>query len=114
MSTAFRNGEIETLKMIFDGCQRLERIGISYGANYFNESELLEVIANHSPKKFHEIKLDQLVLSPKEISLNELEPIFKSWARRQSQKPLSLVIMDRSNKLKVKKGIYYSFFHTKS
>ncbi len=49
--------EIETLKVILNSCQELESVEVWCGNGYLNETELLEVVAKHSPKKFYELKI---------------------------------------------------------
>ena len=92
------------VKVILNGCQRLERIAVSCGDGdcYLHEDEVLEIITKDSPKEFHELKLLMDNFSQKEIFSKELEPIFKSWANRQPQKSLSLIIFN-PYELEVKK-----------
>ena len=52
--TIFKNDELETLKVIFNGCQQLESIKMLCGESYLNESELLEVV-KYSSKNFYDI-----------------------------------------------------------
>ncbi|PKY57623.1 hypothetical protein RhiirA4_449075 [Rhizophagus irregularis] len=42
---------------IFIRCQYLESIKIWCGVEYLNETEVLEIVANHSPNSFHELKI---------------------------------------------------------
>ncbi len=112
LCTIFNNDEMETLKAILIGCQQLESIKVWCGDSYLNENKLLEVVVKCSPKKFHEVKILQLVkirksswimnltLSEREFFLGELEPILISWANRIPPKLLSLIVLDN---LKIKK-----------
>ena len=47
----------EVLKKIFNNCQYLESIKIWCGDYYLSENDLLEVVAEYSPRNFHELKL---------------------------------------------------------
>ena len=51
LRTKFKWNEIETLKVILNGCIQLETINVSCGKDYLNEDELLEVVTRYSPKK---------------------------------------------------------------
>ena len=95
LCTHFKNDEVETLRMILNGCQRLERIAVSCGDGD-DLNELLKIITKDSPKEFYELKIRILTgkFSQKEILSIELEPIFKSWSNRQPQKSLSLIIFN--------------------
>ena len=64
-----------------------------------NDYKLLEIIAAYSPKRFYELRLCWQVLRT-ETFLKELESFFISWANRI---PFSLIIIDDSSQLKVKK-----------
>jgi len=103
LHTGFKSDETETLKAILNGCQLLESIKVQYDyENNLSKNELLEVIAECSPEKFHEIKIHWEVLRT-ETPLEELEPFFTGWAKRIPRKSLSLIIIDLSGKLKVGK-----------
>ena len=67
---------------------------LSCGKDYLNEGELLEVVTRYSPKKFHELKVRVDHYPKKEYFLKDLGPIFKSWANRQSQHSLSLIMVN--------------------
>ena len=86
----FNNGELDMLKSIFNSCQHLEGLVIWYGKS-FNEKELLETVANHSPKNFHELKLRELDLFPE-----SLESFFVNWQNRGSKKSISLIVIKGS------------------
>ena len=66
---------------------------------------MLEVVTKYSSKEFHELKIywksSSESFARMEIFLEELEPIFLSWANRQ--KSLSLIITVRYSELKVEK-----------
>src|SRR5207248_1297507 len=47
--TPIMNDELETLKIIFIRCQRLESIKILCGNNYLNEKGILETLTEYSP-----------------------------------------------------------------
>ena len=78
----FREEEVETFKVILNGCQQLESVSITCN------SKLLEVVAKCSPKNFYE-----LTVIYKRGIVQELEHFFISWQNRASQKPLSLTIL---------------------
>jgi len=104
--TIFGDNEIETLKVILNGCEQLESIKVWCGTGYLNEVELLKVIAKCSPKKFYKLRIIYIRLSliDSELFSEELEPIFISWANRIPQKPLSLIVINGgANILKFKK-----------
>ncbi len=60
LSTIFKVDEIETLKMIFNSCQQLESLRVWCGHRgdfkSLHESDLFEVVAKYSPKKFYELR----------------------------------------------------------
>ena len=91
LCTISKNDEIETLKMVFYSCQHLESIEVRCDYDNLNESKILETIANHSPKKFYELKI-YYASNTLELFPEELEPVFKIWANRIPQIPLSLII----------------------
>ncbi len=102
----FKDDEIDTLKIILNGCQQLESIKVWCGDFYLNETELLEVVAKCSSKKFYELKIYFIcrVYGPElEFFSEELEPVFVSWADRIPQEPLSLIIVDCPTYIRVKK-----------
>ncbi len=103
--TKYKNDEVETLKLILNGCQQLESIGV-WCDNYYqlNECELLEVVTKYSPKKFHELKIFFPNHLESEIFPKELEPVFINWSNRIPQKSLSLIVIYcRIIGLKIKK-----------
>ncbi len=101
--TIFKSDEIERLKTILDSCQQLESIKVWCGLDYLNESELLKVVAKHSPKKFYKLKIFYKNYGEPELFSEELEPVFISWANRIPQKSLSLFIKDYTKIFGVKK-----------
>ena len=89
----FKKDELETLKMIFDGCQKLKSMKFWCRDNerFLNKNEMFEVIAKHSPKDFHELKLyyiEKLKLLPE-----DLESFFISWKNSKPQKLLSFIVV---------------------
>jgi len=101
LCTGFKYNEIETLKVILNGCQQLESNDVLCGSGFLNENELLKVVAEYSPKTFYEVKIDYT--DYKGFFLGELEPVFISWANRIPQKPLSLIITCGGSDCQVKK-----------
>ena len=92
LSTGFKNDELETLKMVFNGCQYLESISIWCGDGFFSEKEALEAFAKYSHKYISELILYHMCVVRFELLPEELESFFISWTNRISQKPFSLVI----------------------
>src|SRR5207249_4796692 len=70
------------------GCQYMEGISI-FGDTSINEGKVLEIIAKHSPKNFHEIKLYR----PKSYLKDHLESFLISWKNRESKKSISLIVI---------------------
>ena len=91
LCTHFKNDEVETLKMILNGCQRLERIAVSCG-----DGDHLNELLNYkdSPKEFNELKILMENSSQKGNLSRELERIFESRSNSQPQKSLSLIIFN--------------------
>ncbi|GES88004.1 hypothetical protein GLOIN_2v1876445 [Rhizophagus clarus] len=87
----FNNGEKDILKSIFNNCQYLESIKIWCGGSHLSEKEAFEVVANHSPKNFYELKIYYSSIS--EVSSEDLESFFINWKNRTSKKLLSLIII---------------------
>ncbi|CAI2172749.1 1752_t:CDS:1 [Funneliformis geosporum] len=103
LSINFGNDELETLKTIFVHCQYLESIKIWCQDDYnrLNGRNLLEVVVNHAPKNFYELKIYMnLILLP-----TDLEKFFISWKDRSPQKTLSLVIIIDEFSLEIKEEI---------
>ena len=74
----------------------------------------MEIIAECSHEKFHEIKIHWEVLHT-ETPLEELEPFFTSWANRIPRRSLSLIIIiGRLGQLKVGKKIQKRLKNLKS
>ncbi|CAG8762257.1 12438_t:CDS:2, partial [Funneliformis caledonium] len=91
LSINFGNDELDTLKSIFEHCQGLEGIKIwcQDDHNHLNGRNLLEIVVNHAPKNFYELKIYMnITLLP-----SELETSLISWKNRTPQKSLSLVII---------------------
>ncbi len=91
--TRFKNDELETLKMIFNGCQQLESIEV-YCDYHLNENKLLQVVVKDSPKEFYKLKIifEEGDDVKSELFSEELEPVFLSWANRIPKKSLSITI----------------------
>ncbi|PKK61463.1 hypothetical protein RhiirC2_791770 [Rhizophagus irregularis] len=85
--TLFPKNEMETLKFIFNNCQKLESIKILCGEGYLTEKEILKIVAIHSPKNFHELKLYNF-----DISGSDFEPFFINWKDRVPLKSISFII----------------------
>ncbi|RIA88721.1 hypothetical protein C1645_825958 [Glomus cerebriforme] len=92
LDTGLTNNDMETLKMFFDNIQCLESIRI-YCEGHFNEKNLFEIVVKYSPKNFNELKLIYANNARSQLTPEELESFFVSWAIRISQKSLSLVII---------------------
>ena len=96
LSTGFRNNELETLKIVFTGCEYLERFYIwCGGSEYLSENEALEMFVKYSPKDIHELILVYQYVVQSELLPDELESFFLSWMNRILKKSLSLVIVKR-------------------
>src|SRR5436305_10781589 len=94
------NYGLDMLKTIFDSCQDLEGIVICCGEGFWNEKEVLKTVANHSPKKFCELKLIN-----SELFLEDLESFFINWENRASKKLISLILIDDFKSLEYMKKI---------
>jgi hypothetical protein len=86
--------ELSSLKKIFINCQYLESINIWCKDNY---KDVLEIVANYSPRNFHELKLYCAVNIKSEILSKELEKFFIVWKNRIPQKSLSFIIEGYNN-----------------
>ena len=85
-----KNNESEILQNIFNSCQHLESVTIWCGGFYIDEREMLNIVANSSPKNFYKLKIYNDVKSE---SLPEtLESFFISWGKRIPQKSLILIV----------------------
>ncbi|GBC00283.1 hypothetical protein RclHR1_00380051 [Rhizophagus clarus] len=80
-----------SLKLIFMNCKELESIEILRRGTSLSGKELLEVIAQHSPKNFHELKLHNFY---EEIDHEDLESFFISWKKRSPRKLFTLIFKD--------------------
>ncbi|GBB99555.1 hypothetical protein RclHR1_03560010 [Rhizophagus clarus] len=76
--TQFSNHGIEILKMVFINCQRLEFI-ITHlcEGTYLGVKDLLEIVANYSPKDFHKLELH--CHWDVKLGSKDLEPFFIGW-----------------------------------
>ncbi|GBB97400.1 hypothetical protein RclHR1_02990001 [Rhizophagus clarus] len=95
----FHKNELDILKTILINCQSLESIKVKCGKNlfeeYLSEKEVLEIVANHSPNNFCELKI--YIVSDSDISLDDLDSFFFSWKNRVPKKLLSLIIIKNKN-----------------
>jgi len=103
LSTLFKYNELRKLKTILSSFQQLERVKVWCGKGLLNENELLETVVKYSQKKFHELIIHYTYSFRSELFSEELEPVFTMWANRIPQQPLSLIIIDCSTYMKVKK-----------
>ena len=107
LSTTISKDEVETLISIFNCCQQLKRIALAgCGSPSLEVEQLLEVVAKHSSKTFHEIIMCYEGRVFSEYFSKEIESFFISWANRRSQKSISIVICGiHVNKLVVNKEV---------
>ncbi|RIA90187.1 hypothetical protein C1645_876264 [Glomus cerebriforme] len=87
----FNNDELDILKAIFNSCQYLESIFFWCGKRFLGENEVLETVAEYSPKNFCELKIYNDTVT--ELLPEELESFFISWESRTPKKSLNLVIV---------------------
>ncbi|GBC00284.1 hypothetical protein RclHR1_00380052 [Rhizophagus clarus] len=80
-----------SLKLIFKNCKELENIEILRRSISLSGKVLLEVVAQHSPKNFHELKLRNFY---EEIDHEDLESFFISWKKRSPRKLFTLIFKD--------------------
>ncbi|RIA90467.1 hypothetical protein C1645_876058 [Glomus cerebriforme] len=97
----FMENTLETLKLIFVSCQQLESIKIWTNDVLYGEGkEMLNIVANYSPKTFHELRLYESTIS--NLDFEDLESFFIKWKNRIPQKSLSFIIHDvNDNNLEV-------------
>jgi hypothetical protein len=96
ISTRCETNELEALKKIFNSCQYLESIKIwvgNFDLNYLGENNLLETIAEYSPRNVNELILCYDFEAQLELLPEELESFFISWSNRVPQKLLSFIIV---------------------
>ncbi|RIA80896.1 hypothetical protein C1645_837877 [Glomus cerebriforme] len=94
LSVGFKNDEIETLKIIFKGCQYLESIKILCGGELLSEKEALETFVKYSSENICELILCNLYEIKSVLLPEELESFFVSWTKRVPQKSLSFIIIN--------------------
>jgi hypothetical protein len=87
----FNHDEKDILKTIFISCQYLESIKIWCGKRHLSEKEVFNIVADHSPKNFCELKLYNSSIS--DTSPEDLESFFMKWKKRSPKKLLSLIII---------------------
>ena len=92
LSTGFKNTELETLKLVFNGCQYLESIKIWCGGEYLSEKDALESVVKYS-QNIYKLILHYLDYVESELLPEELESFFISWTNRVPQKLLSLIVV---------------------
>ncbi|CAI2174506.1 19887_t:CDS:1 [Funneliformis geosporum] len=76
LRTNFLYNEEKTLKQIFNNCNQLTTLQISCDNFYLNEIELLEIVAENSPKGFHELKVCACLIGTKLFSKSSRRTIF--------------------------------------
>ncbi|RIA84330.1 hypothetical protein C1645_832444 [Glomus cerebriforme] len=91
----FNDDELDTLRTIFNSCRYLESIKFYCGKSLLSEKEILEIVAEHSPENFYELKIYNR--SNSNLLPEELENFFISWKSRTSKKSLSLIIIKHYN-----------------
>ncbi|CAG8609168.1 9979_t:CDS:1 [Funneliformis mosseae] len=97
LCTAFPDGDIKSLKVIFNACQQLETMKMIFGDFLVNERELLEIVVEFSPKKFYNLSVYLGVLVFPETTFQwGLRSILERWANRKPCIPLSLSIKSNS------------------
>ncbi|RIA86227.1 hypothetical protein C1645_878806 [Glomus cerebriforme] len=94
LSVGFKNNELETMRIVFNGCRNLESMKIWCGNDFLSEKEALESIVKYSRENFYEIILYYVYDTQSELLSEELESFFINWTNRVSQKSLSLVIVN--------------------
>jgi len=93
LHTGFKNDELETLKVIFNGCKYLESIKVWCGNYKLNHKQVLETVANYSPKNFRELKLVNDSNPFCSILLEDLESFLITWKNRTPKKLLTIIII---------------------
>src|SRR5437762_600041 len=73
LSTGIKNNELETLKMVFIGCQYLESITIWCGCDHFSKKAALEAFVKYSHKNVSELILHHLWRAQSKLLPEELE-----------------------------------------
>ena len=95
-------GDVGRLMNILKGFQQLESLEICKEYESITiEIKLLEVVVNHAPESFHELKIryekmDEIDFSDFEDECYDFEPVLTRWANRMPRKPLSLIIIDEN------------------
>jgi hypothetical protein len=79
------------LENIFKSCKNLESIKILRRGLNLSGKELLKIVAENSPKNFHELKLHNYYT---ELDTKDLESFFISWEKRKSKKLITLIFKD--------------------
>ncbi|RIA80417.1 hypothetical protein C1645_882174 [Glomus cerebriforme] len=94
LSTGFKYNELETMKLVFGGCQYLETIKIWCGGKFLNEKEALETVVKYSHENLYEIILYHFYYIQSKLLPEDLESFFINWTNHVPQKSLSLVIVN--------------------
>ncbi|CAI2173123.1 19565_t:CDS:1 [Funneliformis geosporum] len=87
--------DLSTLEEILINCQQLESIKVWCGnsIHFFDEKEVLELVARCSPKKFYELKIYYADNVQSELLSKDLESFLLNWTNRI---PLSLIIINNN------------------
>ncbi|RIA85967.1 hypothetical protein C1645_856976 [Glomus cerebriforme] len=100
LSIGFKNNELETMKIVLNGCQNLESMKIWHVSGFLGEKEALESVVKYSHDNFYEIILYHIYDTQSELLPEELESFFINWTNRVPQKSLSLItVNDFTNNL---------------
>ncbi|RIA84325.1 hypothetical protein C1645_832438 [Glomus cerebriforme] len=91
----FNDDELNTLRTLFNNCRYLESIKFYCGKSFLSEKEILEIVAEHSPENFYELKICNK--SDSSLLPEDLETFFINWKNRTSKKSLSLIIIKDYN-----------------
>ncbi|RIA80118.1 hypothetical protein C1645_839266 [Glomus cerebriforme] len=79
--------------VIFNSCQQLESIEVLNDKTCsFKGEKVLEIVAKHSSKNFHELNLYNF----EELRSEDLESFFINWKNRVSQKSISLIVCNNT------------------
>ena len=94
-------GDVGGLMNILKGFQQLESLEVCKDYESITiKIKLLEVVVNHAPKSFYELKVRYEMMDEMDLSdfadNCDLKPVLMRWANRMSRKPLSLIIIDEN------------------
>ncbi|CAI2174683.1 6216_t:CDS:1 [Funneliformis geosporum] len=103
LRTILPDGDVESLKVIFNGCKQLESIEIlrcDCCDFFLDERKLLEIVVEFSPKFFYKLTVNLGIhVYPETTFKWELKSILKRWANREPCIPLFLKITLLSEKV---------------